>query len=225
MITIERIRFDPADAIRCGDASRYNVNNIWADGIPPPDYGERLAATLTGRWAHHFHTWLGKLTISGPSLRWMKEASAQSYLGKFMHHYDDDLKQTVEDYQGEFPSPPGPGWFVRTEHVSLKEGCYGTGPYISLTSVLQSAVTSAYRQRAVRDDDDACVLYFFPWVEIDPDREFRVFVHLDSVTALCPQGGSSAMSGYVRKQMKSSRTLSGRRSSSSTITSRRGWHI
>jgi len=117
----------------------------------------------------------------------MKEASAQSYLGKFMHHYDDDLKQTVEDYQGEFPSPPGPGWFVRTEHVSLKEGCYGMGPYISLTSVLQSAVTSAYRHRAVRRDDDACVLYFFPWVEIDPDREFRVFVHLDSVTALCPQ--------------------------------------
>jgi hypothetical protein len=39
--------------------------------------------------------------------------------------YDDDLEESVAHYESFFPPPPKNGWFIRTEHVSLKEGCGG----------------------------------------------------------------------------------------------------
>lgn len=91
-----------------------------------------------------------------------------------------DTCYTVKDILGE-------GRFVRSERVSLKYGAYGAGPYYDMREVLISMVTTREGHICFTDTDTTCNLYFLPWMKILPEKEFRVFVYNNRITAISQQ--------------------------------------
>ncbi|KAJ3123138.1 hypothetical protein HK100_011709, partial [Physocladia obscura] len=81
------------------------------------------------------------------------------------------------------------GVFIRTDLASLKYGLHGAGPYYAtdFARVVESLISSSAGHECLRQEDDSLVLYLFPWVHINPDREFRVFVHKNNITAVSHQ--------------------------------------
>ena len=39
-------------------------------------------------------------------------------------------------------------------------------------------------QLSIKKDDEECKIYFLPWVTINPDKEFRIFVCKNEITAI-----------------------------------------
>lgn len=189
-VDIARIHFPEGKAHDRPEVADYNVCNLWEENTRPQDYDVILSATNTKNWVHAFHGDIVEtLTIDDrESLRWMKQANEENYLGHFSHMWDDELADTTAKYQHAMPQlVPTEGWFIRTEHVSLKTGMYGAGPYHSLENILKSIVTSSGRHQALRPDDSQCVIYFLQWRQIEPDREMRCFVYQDRLTAISAQ--------------------------------------
>ncbi|KAJ3141698.1 hypothetical protein HDU90_006041 [Geranomyces variabilis] len=188
-VEITRLDFPEGQAHESRDSADYNVSNLWTDGKPPDDYEAALSATATSKWVELSHPDpVPTLVIDSPAdLHWMKQANADNYLGVFSHIYDEELRDTVAKYECQMPRPPIEGWFIRTQHVSLKEGMYGIGPYYTLENIIKSIVTSSHRHRPLRPADMQCTLFFFKWQPIDPYREFRAFVYQNRLTALSAQ--------------------------------------
>jgi hypothetical protein len=149
----------------------------------PSDYNEKLSATMTKNWVDAFHTNYRMITLDASDVKWLKQAFEQgTRTGRWPHDYDDELDAICAKY----PFPEG-SWFVRTDYVSLKEGFYGMGPYNNLRNIIVSIVTTRHRHRCIQADDVVCNIYLFPWKTIDPDREFRVFVYQNTITAISIQ--------------------------------------
>ncbi len=167
----------------------FNTNN---HGAAPDDYREVVDRNDTGNWIDRFHADYSTIRLDSTDVAWMREAlQVGAVTRRFSHLFDDELELTRAKYQPQMDAvnarlPPGDaGWFVRSDRVSLKEGEYGVGPYHSLEHVLKSMVSTTLGHAAI--GRGACTLYFLPWVEMDRDREFRVFVHRNRVTAVSAQ--------------------------------------
>jgi hypothetical protein len=189
-LVIEKLKFNNSlDLHAPPHVAKYNVNNLWNGNEPPPDYMEVTKNHKTSKWVHSFHPkgTIPSMEIKGLDLIWMKRASRENHIGRFSHMYDDDLEESVAHYESFFPPPPKNGWFIRTEHVSLKEGCGGIGPYYNIRDVFKSLVTSSSRHQTIREDDDCCTLWFFPFIQIDMQKEFRVFVYDNKISAVSSQ--------------------------------------
>lgn len=118
-------------------------------------------------------------------LKWMKAALRVGlHTGRFSSLHKDELESTCDKYKDAVP--PGK-WFVRTESVSLKEGMHGPGPYSDMKSIIESMTTGRPGHFAFNEEDTECTLYLFPWIEMDPEKEFRIFVHENRITALSDQ--------------------------------------
>jgi hypothetical protein len=149
----------------------------------PHDYDERRKLTYTSHWIDKFHDIYHKITLDKDDLKWMQNATEIGiHTKKFSHIYDDDLDQTCQKYQ----IPQG-DWFIRTDKVSLKYGQHGIGPYNNLAHILESVVTSNNKHSCFDIDDNFLNIYFLPWRKIDPEKEFRVFVSHNQITAISAQ--------------------------------------
>ena len=78
--------------------------------------------------------------------------------------------------------------FVRLERCSLKDSCYGAGPYTRSIDILNALSTSYrcfnYITKSI-DKLPSIRLYILPWVpNIKEESEFRIFVHNKSITSL-----------------------------------------
>ena len=80
-----------------------------------------------------------------------------------------------------------PGWFIRTDRTSLKYGKYGAGPYTDIENIIISMVSSSDGHIPFKEDDETCNIYFLRWLEVDRDKEFRVFVYNNKITAISAQ--------------------------------------
>lgn len=169
----------------------FNTNNLWSvQGLPrPDDYQQKRDSTQTHRWAPPDTLYL---TLDTEDTRWMIKASSTvgMFTGKHSHLFDDERDRTVARHAASFPeiSSGSPGWFVRTESVSLKGGQHGIGPYTNLKDVVESLVSSYVGHMCINADDknlDAFKVYFFPWRNIA--QEFRVFVHNNRISAISTQ--------------------------------------
>jgi hypothetical protein len=173
----------------CGNDHLFNTNNLWADQgrERPTDYLDVLDRGSTKHWVPP-NTPI--ITLDAEDTRWMlKAAIIGLHTGKHSHIYDDELQKTVAKHQHKFPPVPdgSPGWFIRTERVSLKYGQHKIGPYTGLREIIESITSSIVGHECIspRDDLDAYRIYFLPWKNID--QEFRVFVFNNRVSAISTQ--------------------------------------
>lgn len=174
-----------SDEVFLNNKILFNTNNHYiADRNPQPiDYNDRLRATMTCNWIHKFHQTYHTIVLDPKEITWIKRAFEQgSITGHWPQDYDDELEALCAKY-----SFPEGNWFVRTEYVSLKGGYYGVGPYDNVRDIIISMVTTTERHCCVRPDDTSCTIYLMPWQTIDPDREFRVFVYQNTITAISVQ--------------------------------------
>ena len=165
----------------------YNTNNHYIDEkIKQPDnYKFILSQGHTKNWVDKFHDNYHKITIPKDEIKWMWEASKIGMItGKFSHIYDDELNAMCEQYEHLFPKGK---WFIRSDRVSLKEGMYGVGPYTSFKSMIESSVSSGDGHNVFEPDDIEINFYLFPWLDINEDKEFRIFVYNNEITAISSQ--------------------------------------
>ena len=168
------------------DRILFNVNNLYEK--QPADYWDRF---YTEDWAHLFHNnKYHTITLTEKDLEWMKEANKVNMLtNRFSEIYNDDLETTCKKYENEMNRilKYGDKWFIRTEDYSLKYALHGVGPYNSLKKILQSVTTYATGHSCIKDTDKTKTIYFFPWIDMDWDKEFRVFVYNNKITAISQQ--------------------------------------
>lgn len=166
----------------------FNTNNHYNDnGLDQPfDYYEIINQGNTKNWIDLFHKEAyHKITLDEHDLRWMYRAFQIGMVtGMFPHIYDDELEAMCKKYQNYVPYGK---WFIRTDYVSLKEGMHGIGPYDSLEKIVQSMCTCAHGHECFKENDTSCNIYFMKWIDINPNKEFRVFVYQNKITAISSQ--------------------------------------
>jgi hypothetical protein len=174
----------PLEHVLANDKILFNVNNL---GPRPDDYDVVLQKGETRNWIDHFHTpeSYHTLVLDNKDLKWLREAfTIGSQTGSFPSLYQEELADTVAKYKHCFP--PG-SWFVRTERVSLKEGKHGKGPYSNIKCVLESMVSTRPGHSCFSPSDTQCKIYFLPWLTLDGDKEFRIFVYNNAITGISIQ--------------------------------------
>jgi len=185
-IVIQEISLD--DVVKY-DKERFNSNNHWVNDVKPEDYEERLEETNTKYWIKNFRKEFTVITINDEKhLRWMKEcAKISSQTGKFSKLFEDELEEFLIEYEGIFNINPNIQYFIRTEHVSLKYGQHGIGPYHNLKMITESLVSSVSGHTPIKDDTTSITLYLLPFIGIKDHEEFRVFVCDKKITAISQQ--------------------------------------
>ena len=175
--------------VKENDKILYNVNNIYTDGKQPEDYWSRRY--YTGDWIDFFlkdkyHT----IVISGSDLEWMKKAKNISQIRPgFPRIFMDELESLCKKHQERFEKimESGETWFIRTENYSFKYSQHGVGPYNDLKKIFESLISYSTGHACISDDDKSKTIYFIPWIDMDFNREFRIFVYNNQITAISAQ--------------------------------------
>ena len=167
-------------------SSSFNVNNIWPDNLRPSNYREVINQFNTDNWIHFIHKNIETITIDMKKNRWIIEAARIGYItGRVPKGYEEEFSSIEQTYS--LP-PTSQGWFIRSKYNSPKYGCHGTGPYYTIKQIVESIITTKCTHRLVEDDDNECILYLLPWItNFDIDKEFRVFVYNNEITAISCQ--------------------------------------
>ena len=188
MLNIQPIKLSDVEA----NPENYNSNNHWVNQLQPIDYLERSANGHTRHWINAFHQNYEIVEIYKPDLIWMLEAAQiGQQTGLFPKLFEEELNDLLDRYKYLDPIfKHNISYFVRTENVSLKYGQHGVGPYRNLKTVIESLVTSIPTHSPIKKSIDKIRLYFLPWVEINQDLEFRVFIHNNRITAISQQSCS-----------------------------------
>lgn len=167
----------------------YNVNNLWVKRREPrpDDYLAVLTRAITRNWVNP-DTY--RILLSRTETTWLlKEAKIGAVTGCPSELFDDERDAAVAKYEHLFPPIPEgqPGWFIRTERVSLKEGVNKVGPYTNMRQILESLSTSREGHECINDTDDLdnFPIYFMPWKKIK--QEYRVFVYQNRISAISTQ--------------------------------------
>lgn len=166
----------------------FNTNNHYEEGECPSDYYTKIHQCDTKHWIDRFHTRYHKVTLDTSVLRWLRKAVQLGTLtGRISALYKDDLSRTCARYADQMKPLQDDDWFVRTDGTSLKYGVHHAGPYRSLKPILESMITGIYGHEPFDDTDTSCTLYFLPWLDMAKDKEFRIFVYQNQITAISAQ--------------------------------------
>ena len=184
---IRIVRIDVDDVIH-HDKTKYNTNNHWIDEKRPDDYDQKVNQGNTSNWINSFHDSYHTITLDSQDLTWMKKAFKVGRMtGEFSKLYQDELDDLLLKYS-DVPFFDGTKYFVRTEYVSLKYGMHGAGPYTNLKEIIESMVSSIEGHTAFKDEDISCTIFLMKWLDdLDPLKEFRIFVKDNKITALSQQ--------------------------------------
>jgi hypothetical protein len=177
------------DDVICLDKKRFNTNNHWINDTPPSDYKSVINSGNTHTWIDKFNRQYIKIVIDDPAIiTLLKELAWQgAILGKFSDLYEDELEIILDTYKYLDHLFQGKKYFVRDEHVSLKYGEHGIGPYDSFKMIIQSMTTTIPGHTMVNDKTVSITLYLMEWIEMNDDYEFRVFVKNNKITCISQQ--------------------------------------
>ena len=78
-------------------------------------------------------------------------------------------------------------YFVRTDKTSLKNGCFGIGPYNNMKQIIMSICSTKFGHHAFDENSKTLNLYLIEYVKINMDKEFRVFVVNNTITCISQQ--------------------------------------
>lgn len=172
--------------VKENDKILFNTNNHYKmdKRSMPEDYGVKCSQTNTSNWIDRFHKDNYKiLEIEEKDLVWIKKAfNTYQLTERWPSLFDDDFEDTVKKYEKLVPEG---NWFIRTDEVSLKYGCYGAGPYSSFDKILKSMITTIPGHQPFTGEK--CVIYFMNWLEMSYDKEFRIFVCDNKITGISQQ--------------------------------------
>ena len=168
---------------------RFNTNNHWDNGLKPDDYNSVIEKTYTKHWVNQFHDTFFKFEITGFLFKCLKDCHRIGTItGRVPKSYDEEIESISQFYEGSIVFNTHPGYFIRTENVSLKTGIHGKGPYTNIKSIIQSMVTCRETHSPFYSDDQkSIVVYALPWKDINEFKEFRVFVNSGKLTAISQQ--------------------------------------
>lgn len=177
----------PAEDILEKDGKELNTYNHWNHNKKPLDYDDVISRNDTKNWVNLFHKSYKVFYLDKEDLGWMYQAfviGRQTQI--FPTLYKEELRDLLDKYK-DLELFDGTKYFVRTERVSLKYGVYGAGPYTNLRDIIESMVTTIDNHKCFTKDDNICKVYLFPWIEIDRNKEFRIFVYNSHITAISQQ--------------------------------------
>jgi hypothetical protein len=167
-VIITRIQLDDV----LSNPDKYNVNNS-LNRKKVDDYSTVLSWSNTKNWIHQFHDNLSVISIK--ETKWIKQAfKIGTFTKKFSNLFMDELDDLCFKYR-EFDNF-GEGLFVRTDHVSLKTGIHGKGPYTTLKQIIESICTCDLGHSAIIDSDEVLNIYLIPWKTIESNKDF-VFLY------------------------------------------------
>lgn len=170
---------------------RYNTNNIWTHNIKPKDYKSVSDECNTDKWVDKFHQ--SYTVINIPVDPWMEKAHNYGVmLGHISKVFEDDIDLYIKSY--ETPKLrsllSSKKHFIRSERVSLKRGIHGVGPYTDLKQIIESLITTDAGHSVLTNEEfekGMLKLYLFDWIDVDEDKEFRVFVKDRKITSISQQ--------------------------------------
>ena len=173
----------------------YNVNNLWVSrgATKPEDYRLVNDNVNTSKWIDSFHKdKYSYIDFNKNDIEWMfKAIKIGAQTGTFSRLHVEELEWTYEKYNERFLTAMAKiglsEVFIRSETVSLKYGQYGAGPYSDFKKVLMSMASSMWGHEVFQDDEPYYRIYLFPWLAMEKDKEFRIFVHNNSITAISQQ--------------------------------------
>ena len=165
-IEIKRLQLDH---VLSQDKILFNTNNHWENDEPPKDYKDELESICL--------------------------------------KYDAQWREINEVPNTKYNGENFKGWFVRSDRVSLKEGQHGVGPYKDFNiwienpnidkknstnvsgfkNIIESATSCSPGHTFFEADDSECTIYLFPWLNLNPYKEFRIFVYENEITAISDQ--------------------------------------
>ena len=169
------------------DHEYFNVNNLHKE--LPKDYNKVKLAGNTKNWIDIFHknNYI-KIIIDKCDLKWIREANKLAIItGRFSEIYRDDLNDLTNKLKSTCSKYLSNSVFVRTEHVSLKSGKYGIGPYYNFETIIESICTTSRTHNAIDDSDEFITIYLIKWIDLNPDKEFRIFVYNNNITGISIQ--------------------------------------
>lgn len=184
-IFIEPISID--DVYMYG-SERFNTNNHWKNNVQPSDYYEILEKTNTKNWIHKFKDQYLTIDIDPVDILWLKEAFKIGRLtGQFPKMYEENLNQMIQKYKYLDHFFTDKKYFVKINNVSLKYGKYGCGPYTNFENIIESCVSSIDGHSPINTNTTNLRIYLIPWITIDDDKEFRVFINNNKITCISQQ--------------------------------------
>lgn len=191
VIVVEAI--DVNDVISLGE-TRFNSSAHFSHTKGPPvDYIDRVERTHSRYWINCLKSSYRRIDIDlkRPGSSWIYEAvNIGIHTGEFPHSFEDEFEIFLAFIEHETDVKDvfdGSKYFIRSNEVSLREGKHGVGPYVDIKNVIESVVTCKASHRPINEDTKVLTIYCIPWVEIHPNKEFRMFVHENRVTAISQQ--------------------------------------
>jgi len=194
-IVIEAIELADIEQDKTRQIHRYNTANHWLyeEGGQRPENYEAVEEAATARhWMAALKPDCQRFTIApadvGELLGLQTVFYSRNGLSSGSLESIDDLANKRCFHELREALMLG-RYFVRSDYASLKCGKHGNKVYHSLAEVFESMVTSKRSHSPLgRTGRQAELsLYLIPWVNINPDLEFRVFVHQNNITAISQQ--------------------------------------
>lgn len=166
----------------------YNTCNNY-DKIPN-DYHNYCSKFYSKYWIDNFHSYK-KIVIEKPDIKLLWDAFIIGSMNKRVPNiYIEELNELAYKYTQKYPdlfNDINDGYFVRTDKTSLKTGMYGNCKYNSLLKIFYSMVTCRYGHHSFDKDDEIINIYLLEYKNVDINKEFRVFVKNNKITAISQQ--------------------------------------
>jgi hypothetical protein len=191
---IKRIPYNLQDL---RDTDKYNSSNhLLPNGKKPSDYEAKMAECNAKHWIDKFRTDYIKITFDKSDMDILRKCQRVHVLTEYVSEiFRDDIDELAAKYDKRLPvfvpqdnkhdDEKFPGYFVRAGDVSLKYGMHGNIPHKSFKTIIESIISCPLYHTPM--NAEFISLYLVPWIEINPDLEFRVFVHNVNVCAISQQ--------------------------------------
>lgn len=167
---------------------KFNSNNHWINNKRPEDYDKKMEHVKTSKWIDLFHNSYIVIEFDKNDIRFLKEAYKIGSITKsYPKLYNEELDDLLRKYSHLDKYFDGTKYFVRSEDTSLKTSIHKAGPYINLKQIIEGLTTCSYTHTPINEHTKELKIYLLKWLDLNHDKEFRVFVNNKKITCISQQ--------------------------------------